>query len=351
MENPEVTNSGNNLSDPKDSTSRSELNPLQNPTLGRNLGRWAQVYFTNPPEKREEAVMELLRELEKGAAPNGSSDRRLKGSAVLCPVCQRESEPGQKFCGVCGAPVTAISEARDAERPFVGNSPVPSLTPISPQGDAQWLRDKAFASFDSDPPKRQAWKYLFAVIVLALAGLGYFGWSARSERARTAKPAAAVPSEQKVDTSKPSQITPADSRSQKMSLSKPTANNVEGRVNPERSAQAPTQAVQRQRLDLNASEPASEAAPGNGMRELLLARHYLNGKGAARDTPEAAKWLWKAVGKQNTSALMLLADLYIQGDGVAKNCDQARLLLGAAARKGANEAATKLRTLESNGCS
>src|SRR5947209_15929201 len=110
MENPEVTNSGNNLSDPKDSTSRSELNPLQNPTLGRNLGRWAQVYFTNPPEKREQAVVELLRELEKGTAtvPNGSSGRKLEDGGAVCPVCQRKSEPDQKFCGVCGAPLSAI---------------------------------------------------------------------------------------------------------------------------------------------------------------------------------------------------------------------------------------------------
>ena len=43
-----------------------ELNPMMNPTLGKNLGRWAQVYFTSPPEKREEAVQELLRELENG---------------------------------------------------------------------------------------------------------------------------------------------------------------------------------------------------------------------------------------------------------------------------------------------
>jgi hypothetical protein len=348
MENTEVTNSGNNLSDPKDSTSRSELNPLQNPTLGRNLGRWAQVYFTNPPEKREQAVVELLRELEKGVAtaPNGSN-RTIGNGGTLCPVCQRESEPDQKFCGVCGAPLSAISEAGKHDHAFVGNNPVPSFTPISPQGDAQWLRDRAFASFDSKVPKRQAWKYLFAVMVVALAGLGYFGWSARSERARTTKPAAAIPSEPQ---NKPSQITAADSQSEKMSLSKPSANNVEARANPDRSAQGATLAVQRQKLSPNSSEP-SETAPGNGARELLLAQHYLDGKAETRDTPEAVKWLWKAVGKQNTSAVMLLADLYIQGDGIPRNCDQARLLLAAAARKGDRAAATKLRTLESNGCS
>ena len=43
---------------------RPELNPLLNPVLGEHMGRWAEVYFTSPPEKREEAVLELLRELE-----------------------------------------------------------------------------------------------------------------------------------------------------------------------------------------------------------------------------------------------------------------------------------------------
>jgi len=34
------------------------------------------VYFTNPPEKREQAVVELLRELEKGAATCQTEQRR-----------------------------------------------------------------------------------------------------------------------------------------------------------------------------------------------------------------------------------------------------------------------------------
>jgi hypothetical protein len=355
----EVTNFGNNASDPSDQASRSELNPLQNPTLGKNLGRWAQVYFTNPPEKREQAVVELLRELEKGAAtvPNGSSGGRIEGGTARCPVCQRECEPDQKFCGVCGSSLTATSEAPKHDRAFVGNNPVPSFAPVSsPQGDAQWLRDKAFASFEAKAPKRQAWKYLFAAIVVALAGLGYFGWSARSDRAPATKPAAAVPSEpkleaNKIEANKPSQTTPADSRSEKTSLSKMPANKAESPANPDRSPRGTTLAAQRQRLSPTPPEPTSETGPANGARELILARHYLDGKDGTRDTPEAVKWLWKAVGKQNTSAVILLADLYIRGDGVPKNCDQARLLLTAAAKRGTNEAATKLRTLDSNGCS
>ncbi|MGB9361842.1 MAG: hypothetical protein WCA99_09580, partial [Candidatus Sulfotelmatobacter sp.] len=40
-----------------------ELNPLLNPLLAAHMGRWAEVYFTSSPEKRAEAVSELVREL------------------------------------------------------------------------------------------------------------------------------------------------------------------------------------------------------------------------------------------------------------------------------------------------
>ena len=347
-----MANSGNNASDPKDLSS--ELNPLQNPTLGRNLGRWAQVYFTNPPEKREQAVVELLRELETGvSSPSGSGVRRMENYGPVCPVCQRDSEPGQKFCGVCGAPLAIPSEAGKHERAFLGN-PVPSFTPVSPQGDAQWLRDKAFAGFDIDTPKRQAWKYLVPVIVVVVAGLGYLGWSARYDRAQAPKPTAAAHSEATIDSNKPgpdkpSDRTPANLQSGRTSLSKPSSKVESYSISPS-NAPGSTLAVQRQKLSPNSTESNSGRMPANGAQELITARHYLDGKGATRDTPEAAKWLWKAVSKQNTSAVTLLADLYIRGDGVPKNCDQARLLLAAAAKKGNTEAAEKLRSLESDGC-
>ena len=69
-----------------------------------------------------------------------------------------------------------------------------------------------------------------------------------------------------------------------------------------------------------------------------------------RDSSEAAKLLWKAVRKQNATAAVLLSGLYLRGDGVPRSCDQARLLLIAAARRGAPQAAQPLRDLESQGC-
>src|SRR5271170_333187 len=46
-----------------------ELNPMLNPLLAAHMGRWAEVYFTNPPEKRGAAIAELLRELESTPPP------------------------------------------------------------------------------------------------------------------------------------------------------------------------------------------------------------------------------------------------------------------------------------------
>lgn len=88
----------------------------------------------------------------------------------------------------------------------------------------------------------------------------------------------------------------------------------------------------------------------NGSEELLVAQRYLGGAAGARDPAMAATWLWKAVSKQNPTALVLLSDLYAHGEGVSRNCDQARLLLVAAAKKGAPDAGMKLRNFENRGC-
>jgi TPR repeat protein len=85
--------------------------------------------------------------------------------------------------------------------------------------------------------------------------------------------------------------------------------------------------------------------------DLATAERYLNGgQGKARDSREAASWLWKAVSKGNPTATLTLSDLYLRGDGVPKNCDQAHLLLDAAARKGVHAAAERLRNLQAFGC-
>jgi hypothetical protein len=65
---------------------------------------------------------------------------------------------------------------------------------------------------------------------------------------------------------------------------------------------------------------------------------------------DEARSLWSAVAAGNTSAEVTLAKLYLIGGGVEKNCDQAKVLLSAAAKKGNGEARDKLAQLYHEGC-
>jgi hypothetical protein len=70
----------------------------------------------------------------------------------------------------------------------------------------------------------------------------------------------------------------------------------------------------------------------------------------SHDPAEQARSLWSAVAQGNTSAEVALARLYLIGGGVPKSCDQARVLLQAAARKGNGEALDKLSQIDHQGC-
>jgi TPR repeat protein len=85
-----------------------------------------------------------------------------------------------------------------------------------------------------------------------------------------------------------------------------------------------------------------------GAEELATAQKYL--QAGPNNAALAIPWLWKAVAKENPNAPLILSDLYLRGDGVPKSCDQARVLLRAAARKGGWTAADRLRKLPDFGC-
>jgi len=112
------------------------------------------------------------------------------------------------------------------------------------------------------------------------------------------------------------------------------------------ASKPPANSAERPSPETSSGASDTSAAAENGSQELSQAQRLL----AARNPEVAARLLWKSVGKENGGAELALADLYTRGEGVGKNCEQARLLLVAAAKKGVGEAAQKLRNLESNGC-
>src|SRR6202171_6572772 len=113
--------------------SPSDLNPLTNPVLERNLGRWAKVYFGNPPEKREQAVSTLLEQIKResgsGAAAQPARTYFASGTRfqrAVCSACQHQNPPGHKFCSRCGQ---ALSPARPSSTENLG---APRITEAFP---------------------------------------------------------------------------------------------------------------------------------------------------------------------------------------------------------------------------
>ncbi|MGO8796174.1 MAG: hypothetical protein ACLQLC_15235 [Candidatus Sulfotelmatobacter sp.] len=442
-----------------------ELNPLLNPLLAAHMGRWAEVYFTNPPEKRGEAVAELLRELEKTSAPVSSSQHAtdppraqaeadawsqeqappttaskswlhasgFETSAVgpstletsvfetapqetpafekpgiqpatpkalefhhTCAVCSYVNPPGQIFCGMCGtrletamglapavAGTAAISKQSDnePERAVDHNSvedyfsdyaiapaPVLASQPTQFPEPSSLPEEVHFPKFGAnlEPRPKNYRLYTGIAVAILFVLLMYMAW--RGTRVFTASQKPAPPAATPSTAAPPTQPEP-------LSAGQPPAPALENskNENPVASEAAsatpvsstpvkePPKAVasgdhvsepgSKAQVATNAAGSSSVAVEPSGAADFAMAQKYLNGdSGTGRNASEAVPLLWRAVGKGNLPAALTLSDLYLRGDGVAKNCDQARVLLDSAARKGGKAAADRLRNLQAFGC-
>ena len=399
-----------------------ELNPLVNPLLAENMGRWAEVYFTSPPEKREEAVLELLRELEAKNAqtdgpvatpsapanpsglqrvpmPERSSTVPNYADTIRCQSCGRENPSSHRFCGMCGTNLHPEDgfDHRDSSAPFdsEGNRsaldwdrhsdevnddrdsrptehlPVATSefslfqTPREGYDEAAWDED--------DAPSSPYRLYVGIVLALLIVGLSYMAWrsmQATSHSLPVAAPPAAAPAPESsasqagtpastpnptssdqaaagnaTNSSTPAATEPSEPKSAKASENAKPSIPTGSQPSKPKPAKAETQAAAQ-------SERQQESpSADNGSEELAVARRFLAGSNGTRGDPgEAAKWLWKSIAKHNSDATVLLADLYLKGSGVPKNCDQARVLLYSAARKGTPGAGERLRNLQAFGC-
>jgi hypothetical protein len=99
-----------------------------------------------------------------------------------------------------------------------------------------------------------------------------------------------------------------------------------------------------------AQKPASELESEPGEQEYLQAQDLLKSGDREGGFHEAVRLLWIAVEKGNSKAEVSLAELYRRGEGVTRNCDQTRILLTAAARKGNADAQRRLDKFLREGC-
>lgn len=406
-----------------------ELNPLVNPLLGQNMGRWAEVYFTSPPEKREEAVLNLLHELEgnaTGPASNSKAQREIlqadrtveerpplhftpaeqtpemKREFVPCQSCGTNNPTDQKFCGQCGLPLPGDAVKAEFARPNWPSQTPPLNEPASFSSEefthdrsshegtqtSVYAKSEADTTFASDNPLESHWLvdvdaprlmpeyepvpyryriYVGAALALLIAALVYIAWhgtqvpSGKSHvLPQTAPSATPQPPTQREPSPSPVADSPTKSGSQndKSNVAVPDNKTTDHHASPATTRMDHMTEIK------NASDlaPTSTGVPArrppttasvedNGGRELAVAEGYLKStQEKTRDSTQAAKWLWQAVRKQNAAASLILSDLYLRGDGVPKSCDQGRLLLNAAARKGAPGAGERIRNLQAFGC-
>jgi hypothetical protein len=377
-----------------------ELNPLVNPLLAAHMGRWAEVYFTNPPEKRDQAVSDLLRELEHASPPepvtvhsfpdpSGGKKTRTADSPNLspsplepdrpCAACAYYNSPEQKFCGMCGAlllvsPETSATKVAEEatiagmnwrERSRGGNRAEYAIEPVvnsAALGERTEAPELGSLLPGKGPPNPSARSeplpygyrfyryrlYIAAGLAILLTVVGYMA----GRRPQAGSDTAAAPSASTTPHSQPlpanSERPPSAARSTlQASVALPTGAQSKNQVNASSSDQTADSQLAHRNAPVSAN---SSAVDQSGALELATAQNYLTGSAGTRNSAEAVQWLWKAVGKRNLEATLTLSDLYLRGDGVPKSCDQARLLLDAAARKGAKAAAERLRNLQASGC-
>jgi type IV secretory pathway VirB10-like protein len=195
------------------------------------------------------------------------------------------------------------------------------------------------------PPERSFRPWFAAVLAVVVLALAYVSWRGASTTPASRTAAQVPPPPAAVEN--PAAAPPAAENPAAPQTASGTS------VSPEIStppAKSPGAAVN------SPASPAIESTPsltttGKGLEELAQAQDFLNGtNGRERNTLQAAQWLWKAVRKENADATVLLSELYLRGDGVPKSCEQARLLLDAAALKGRKDAAGALQNLTAFGC-
>lgn len=208
-----------------------------------------------------------------------------------------------------------------------------SFRPASDDDGEEW---------ESEPSRLRI--YLGVFVLVVIIGLAYLSWQTSRVTSQRAHPLPAQPPATSKDNT-PAPSTPRSAQPANRSEQATPSTNTESQ-----RASAPERKSEKPAVNTPVAAPPAYAAStvGDGGEELAMARHYLDGPG--HDSGEAVKWLWKSIAKQNSEATLMLADLYLKGDGVSKNCDQARVLLDSAARKGVSGAGERIRNLQAFGC-
>ena len=286
--------------------------------------------------------------------------------------------PASAFEAPAAFPSASTSEP---SRPFI-----PAL---EESFEYAWEKAKLTAPADSPRVSRAAAASIITIALGAILGVLAFNYrqdvgglmiqlgQTISGADHSAVPAAAAPAPPASETkseSKPADQPSATDKQPPAVLSREPAENpthdaksaTEARPSPAPSSPKPSVAPRDSAVNGKSGASALIPAPspgsapittlaipvdgGTGQEEFNVAREILRGSNRQRDFTRAVDLLWAGVRKGYVPAEVTLADLFRRGDGVEKNCDQARVLLVAASKKGSADARQMLEQIAEQGC-
>jgi hypothetical protein len=387
---------------------------MANSILGRNLGRWAEVYFSTPAERREQAVLKLLHELERSERPELATTSQVEWSVApetpatnehitapegigrqfeppgslaavdhlqshMCPVCQYANRPDQLYCGMCGhrlnTPSSSEPVGEQSSPPEVREQRIEkdietvlplfgSQLPYAQEPKTVRIMDRTPLGplhVEDEGRGASAFRLIAVVAVLAAAALVFLyerrGVSPSTPTAASSSPSSSTepvtlshaPARDSAETAAPPVLSLSESHKSEERPTRSSAPAVTSPNVPEVPAHSADAAQSAAAARAQSASPKA-GVPERGNEEFERARELLAGRTNSPDAGQASAWLWKAVAKNNEPAVLLLADLYARGDGVPRSCDQARILLTAALKRGPAEASQKLQELPKSGC-
>jgi hypothetical protein len=283
-------NQASSLQDPR-------LSPLHNRLLAENLGRWAHIYYTTPPEERERALTALLNELTASAPASVGKNETAAAAHTL-----RETLP---------APATREAP-KPAAPPFEGRPQVPVAAPVS----------------------RKKHRHIAVTLGCFLAaGVVIFAWRQSSVPATPAEGGGAAPN----ISSSPSPPATAEGTRRALTNDVPPS---ERRIVPSHTAPP---APQKAAAPSRAIAVPAKTTPTPAHQAATLSAT------TATKTEDVQK-LWQDVKQRKPEALVSLAGIYARGDGVARDCGQATVLTEAAIRRAPQRAAELRQSLQQAGC-
>jgi hypothetical protein len=284
-----------------------------------------------------------------------------------CPNCDGHNNPEYRFCGMCGAALTAQPPgAVGAGAPVFSNEPVstgssasdpdcaPSVAGPSFLGLAEPSRDPIYLL--EDEPSSRRW-LVYLVVVLLLVGGAVLAWRWRSEgyawrtvmanhrllgNAENQKDATAVASETepKVETSESGpgvadSVQPKATGQQPPLAGQATADNVSP-APPPTAAAVPTERAPSPKRAESAPQSENSEIPAAAQRQSDLVaegKSYLYGSGGPRDCARARASLLAAAEQEDAQAQTVLGAMFATGHCVPVDLPTAYRWLARAQRR------------------